>query len=129
MNLVNQALLTKQFWRLLNNPMLLTLRILPPKYYSKDNLVKVKPHSNSSKAWKGMLYGRDLIANYSSWKVGDGDSKFHDMWIPYIEKSLSHFIPYARPDSLKAFFLLRSTSTEPSWYVNRIYDKIPSFII
>lgn len=130
-NLVNQSLLAKQCWRLLNNPTLLTARILLPKYCSKDNLLKVKPHSKSSWAWKSILHGRDLIAKYVCWRVGDGESinLFHDKWIPDLDKPLSHFIPYVGPDSLKVSYLLSVTPKGPSWDITKISDIIPSFLI
>lgn len=72
--LLNQALLANQCWRLLNNPTLLTSRILLPRYCSKVNLLKVKPHSNSSWAWKSILHSRELIVKHISWRVGNQKS-------------------------------------------------------
>lgn len=76
---------------------LLTPHILnsPSKiqYCSRTHILKVKPHSQSSWAWKSLLYGRDLIAKHISWTVGNGESihVYHDdKWIPSCTQPLSH---------------------------------------
>lgn len=92
-----------------------------------NHILILIPHGHG----KVLFYGRDLIVKFISWNVGDGESitLLHNRWIPYMDKPLSHFIPFAGSDSLKVSFLLRSTPAGPSWDLNRISNIIPSFII
>lgn len=130
MRLFNQAVLANQCWRLLNNPSLLISKILLPKYCSKVNFLKVKPHSNSSWAWKNILYGRDLIADHISWKVGNGESinLLHDRWIPDWNIPLSQLLPYAGPDDLTVSFLLGPSPNGLIWDMDKVYDLLPLFL-
>jgi hypothetical protein len=53
----NTAMLTKQCWRLLEEPDSLCARILHAKYYPDGNLLRAKLKSGSSFTWQSVLYG------------------------------------------------------------------------
>lgn len=52
----NQALLSKQAWRLIENPYSLASRVLMAKYYTRSTFLKVKSAPNSSFIWKSILW-------------------------------------------------------------------------
>lgn len=126
MRLLNQALLANQCWRILNNPSLLTSKILLPKYCSKVDL-QVKPHSNSSWACKSILYGHDLFDEHVSWVVGNGESikLFHDKWISHWNMLLCRPVAYAGPEDLPVSFLINSTPQGLFWNEGKDHDIVP----
>lgn len=70
----NDAYLAKLSWRLLHNPAGLLSRVLKGKYYNENHFLQAGHKSVESHGWKGMLIGRDLIAQNVGWAVGNGES-------------------------------------------------------
>lgn len=95
------------------------------------DLLRVKPHSNSSWAWKSLLYGQDLIVEHISWKVGNGESisLLYNKWIPNWSKLFCHLILLANPNNITGSFLLRTTSRGLAWDIEKVHDIIPHFLI
>ncbi|CAN1752567.1 Uncharacterized mitochondrial protein AtMg00310 [Linum perenne] len=80
----NHALLAKQTWRFLQDPVLLLAKIYKAKYYPNSSLMQAGKGSNPSWDWRGILKGRDIIRVGHRWQVGNGIhiNLFLDHWIP-----------------------------------------------
>jgi hypothetical protein len=57
----NKALLTKQGWRLVQNPKSLTARILKAKYYPNSSFIDASLGTRPSFAWRSILSAKDLL--------------------------------------------------------------------
>ena len=84
LEIFNQALLSKQVWRIMQNPNCLMTRILKARYFSDGDILKTKLKRKASYAWKSILYGRDLLTKGMRYIVGDGSQvdMWTDPWIP-----------------------------------------------
>lgn len=67
----NQALLTKQSWRILRDPTNLLAKTLRGKYFKDENFLQANLGSNLSLTWKNILWGRDIFVKRFIWKVGN----------------------------------------------------------
>ncbi|KAL6194708.1 hypothetical protein ACLB2K_035785 [Fragaria x ananassa] len=81
---VNQALLAKTGWRLLQKEQGLWAEALNKKYLKDDCIMQKStlPFSASSNTWKGILYGAQLLPNGVKWRIGPGTeiSFWNDVW-------------------------------------------------
>nr|XP_011457336.1 PREDICTED: uncharacterized protein LOC105349397 [Fragaria vesca subsp. vesca] len=81
---VNQALLAKTGWRLLQKEQGLWAEALNKKYLKDDCIMQKStlPFSASSNTWKGILYGAQLLPNRVKWRIGPGTeiSFWNDVW-------------------------------------------------
>lgn len=66
----NIALLAKQFWRIINNPIGFWVRILHGHYFPNRDALNVSKGSSALWAWSSLLNGRDLIVDGGCWQVG-----------------------------------------------------------
>ena len=71
---VNDALLGKLSWRLINNLDELLARILRGKYCKYSPILEVQAASNCSNSWRSILIGRDLVKEHLGWAIGNGES-------------------------------------------------------
>ncbi|XP_035546735.1 uncharacterized protein LOC118348703 [Juglans regia] len=80
----NIALLSKQGWRILQNPTSLVAQILKQKYFKQGSLLDAKLGTGPSFAWRGIHTGLSLLKKGISWRVGNGKqiNIWHDRWIP-----------------------------------------------
>ncbi|KAF5470770.1 hypothetical protein F2P56_011261 [Juglans regia] len=81
----NLALLSKQGWRILQNPNSLVGRILKQKYFSKEGLLEAKVGSGPSFAWRGIHAGLSLLKEGLIWRVGNGQhvNIWSAKWLPF----------------------------------------------
>ncbi|KAK0608384.1 hypothetical protein LWI29_029944 [Acer saccharum] len=79
----NQALLAKQFWRLIQFPDSLVARVLKACYYPEVPLLKAGKGSSSSFLWKSLVWGGQLVERGYRWRVGTGRSIYiyKNRWI------------------------------------------------
>lgn len=70
----NDALLGKLSWRILTKPQCLLARILNGKYCNEKPFLEVEAATGCSHGWRGILIGRDLMAEHLGWAIGDGES-------------------------------------------------------
>lgn len=70
----NDALLTKQLWRLITQPNLLMSRVLKAKYFPSGGLLKASANSNSSWPWKCWMRAKYVLEMGLKYYVGDGKS-------------------------------------------------------
>lgn len=84
LELFNQALLSKQGWRVLSNPSSLLVWVLKFKYFKDGSFLEASVRSNASFIWRSLLWGRNLLCAGLHWQVGTGDKieVYDDNWIP-----------------------------------------------
>lgn len=107
LDLFNQALLAKQRWHILTQPISLSFLVLKENYFPRSNFLKASKGINPSYIWTNILWGRQLLLQGFGWKIGSGD-KIHvwlDNWIPaasYFKPmfSYSHLGPHLKVSQL-----------------------------
>lgn len=68
----NQALITKQGWRLIQNLDTLAARVLKAGYFKEAGFLSASMGSNRSYNWRSILWGRQVILNGYRWRIGNG---------------------------------------------------------
>jgi hypothetical protein len=61
LTLFNKALLTKQGWRLVQNPKSLNARILKAKYYPNSSFIDASLGTHPYFVWRSILSAKDLL--------------------------------------------------------------------
>ena len=69
----NMAMLSKQTWRLLNNPDSLCAQVLRAKYYPDGKLLNAGPKKGSSYTWQSIFAGLQTFKRGHIWRVGLGE--------------------------------------------------------
>ncbi|XP_042942883.1 uncharacterized protein LOC122277065 [Carya illinoinensis] len=83
LEIFNKALLSKQCWRLIQDPSSLAAKVLKAKYFPQSSFQSAKVGSKPSFVWRSLLAARKTIEAGSFWRVGSGD-KIHiwtDKWL------------------------------------------------
>lgn len=57
----NNALLARQYWRLLQNPKSLATRIIKAKYYPSGAILEAPLYNKSSFAWRSIQRANELL--------------------------------------------------------------------
>ncbi|KAL1060367.1 hypothetical protein V6Z11_1Z103800 [Gossypium hirsutum] len=80
----NVSLLTKQGWRIINNPNSLVAQVLKAKYFPSVDFLNSRLGNNVSYTWKSIWAAKGILAEGLCWKVGRGTkiSISLDYWIP-----------------------------------------------
>lgn len=80
----NIAMLSRQGWRLLQNPETLCAKILKARYFPHDHILNAQPKEGISYSWRSILSGLELIKQGFIWRIGDGTNVniWTDPWIP-----------------------------------------------
>lgn len=71
LEIFNQALLSKQVWRIMQHPNCLMARIIRARYFPDGDILKATLKKKASYAWKSILHGRDLITRGMRFIVGN----------------------------------------------------------
>lgn len=84
MHLFNQAMLAKQCWRLLLEPLSLCHRVLKGRYFPDGDFWSSKCPRAASFTWRSIMHGKELLQKGLIWRVGDGKqiSIIRDNWVP-----------------------------------------------
>ena len=84
LEIFNQALLSKQVWRIMQKPNCLMSRVLKARYFPDGDILKATLKKKASYRWKSILHGRDLITKGLRYIIGDGShvNMWKDPWIP-----------------------------------------------
>ncbi|KAL5537585.1 hypothetical protein UlMin_044677 [Ulmus minor] len=84
LSVFNQAMIGKQVWRLVTRPFSLAARVLKAKYYPNSSIWEADANDSSSYTWKSILWGRNLVAQGTRWRVGNGESIsiYQSRWVP-----------------------------------------------
>lgn len=72
LNLVNKALLAKQFWRVVEKPESIVSKWVSHKYLSQDSNLQIRRSTLQSLVWKGVVANADIITRDLRWKMGNG---------------------------------------------------------
>ena len=81
-NLMNQAMLAKQFWRISHNPQSLMARTLKAKYFPRCSIHECVPKPHHSWFWRSIVKQDNTKLKEGRWWVGNGwDIPFqHPIW-------------------------------------------------
>jgi hypothetical protein len=80
----NLAMLSKQVWRLIDDPTSLCAQVLRAKYYPSGDILQARPKSGSSFTWQSIVAGIQTFKRGCIWRVGNGDhiDIWRDPWVP-----------------------------------------------
>lgn len=81
---INQALLEKQYWRLISNPTSLWAEVLKGIYFPNKPCLDAGRGPSPSWIWSSLLEGKSLLKEGLMWSVGNGEqiNFWQDNWIP-----------------------------------------------
>ncbi|CAL8174658.1 unnamed protein product [Prunus armeniaca] len=127
---MNQALLAKTGWRLLQHEQGLWSQVFHAKYLKQQNILAVKDSyfPCSSSVWRGVLYGNSALSKGIKWRVGSGDNVLFwtDRWL-----SCGPLYQYAIIDLSEEMLKLNVGDflEEGVWDVNCLRECLPLHII
>ena len=80
----NDALLTKQVWRMLHNPDSLCFRVFKARFFPNCSILDAKESNSGFYASKSILGARDVIKKGMVWHIGNGQIVWikEDKWLP-----------------------------------------------
>jgi hypothetical protein len=70
----NIAMLSRQAWRLVQQPESLCAQILQARYYPDGDVLKAGPVEGMSYAWRSICHGIELVKEGYIWRIRDGAS-------------------------------------------------------
>ena len=84
MELFNLALLSRQSWRLLQEPESLSARILKAAYYPDGNILTTDLGAHPSQIWRAILDGREIMKQGIIRRIGNGQNTeiWTYSWLP-----------------------------------------------
>ncbi|KAI5351228.1 hypothetical protein L3X38_004119 [Prunus dulcis] len=127
---MNQALLAKSGWRLLQNDQGLWAKVLKAKYLKNCDMLSVNEHQfrSCSSCWRGVLFGAKLLPSGVKWRVGYGDSILFwtDVWL-----SCGTLISHALIDLSEEMLHLNVSDfmEEGVWDVACLHECLPRDIV
>ena len=71
MEVFNLALLSRQAWRCLTEPLSLSARILKAAYYPNSTIFEAEVGSHPSQIWRAIVDGRDILKLGAIMRIGD----------------------------------------------------------
>ncbi|XP_028769922.1 uncharacterized protein LOC114727377 [Neltuma alba] len=91
---MNDALLAKTAWRLMNNEEEMWVKVLKGVYYPNTPFMNAKIGHKASWLWSSILDGRNLLKENTFWKVGDGKrvNVWFDRWILEMKRRLADIV-------------------------------------
>jgi hypothetical protein len=112
LEIFNKALLSKQIWRLLQNPNSLAAKILKAKYYPSCSILEASIGNRPSYVWRSFMAAQPVLQNGLIWRVGDGNDIgiWIDKWVVAPQILIVLFLIYLL-DNIIQLFSLRSL-----WY-------------
>ena len=80
----NLAMLSRQAWRILNNPNSLVARMYKARCFPYDDIMEAKLGHNPSYAWRSIYKSLEVIRKGTRWRVGNGRTIhiWEDKWLP-----------------------------------------------
>uniref|UniRef100_A0A803Q7D4 Reverse transcriptase zinc-binding domain-containing protein n=1 Tax=Cannabis sativa TaxID=3483 RepID=A0A803Q7D4_CANSA len=109
---INQALLAKQAWRILEDPHSLLARVLKARYFKNGEFLTASKGTLPSLTWQSICDGRDLLVKGLRWKIGFGNlvKCVSDPWLP----GNTTFLPYTYCGDLE-FTVEHYISSDRQW--------------
>ncbi|XP_042939499.1 uncharacterized protein LOC122274529 [Carya illinoinensis] len=85
LRLFNLALLSKQGWRIIQNPSSLMAKVLKQKYFSRVDFTEAQMGSRPSFVWRSIKAGANLLKKGLMWRIGNGSKVniWSDRWLPH----------------------------------------------
>lgn len=68
----NQALLAKQAWKIINDPMSLFSRLMKIRYFANGDFLQAATDTRPTYGWRSMMFGRELLAKGLRRIIGNG---------------------------------------------------------
>ncbi|KAG6639514.1 hypothetical protein CIPAW_10G106100 [Carya illinoinensis] len=84
----NMAMLSKQCWRILQEPDSLAAKVLKAKYFQNSSFMSAKLGSKPSFLWRSFMAARQVVKAGTCWRIGNG--KEVQIWQ---ERWLGHPVP------------------------------------
>ncbi|XP_048422575.1 uncharacterized protein LOC125469371 [Pyrus x bretschneideri] len=127
---MNQALLAKTGWKLMQRDPGLWAQVLKGKYLKHYDMVGAcsAKFTNCSHTWRGILFGAQILPNGMRWRVGTG-SQIHFWKDNWLESGvLENFatIPLSA-DMLE--WTVEDFLTDDGWNVDLLYSCLPPDIV
>ncbi|XP_019161422.1 PREDICTED: uncharacterized protein LOC109158058 [Ipomoea nil] len=115
-------MLTKQAWRLINNPSSLAATIMKAKYYPNSNFVEARKGGNPSFVWSSLLETKGIIQRNTQWRIGNGLSVriWHDKWLPDAANPMVTTPPFPHLHNATVNSLMNNQGTD--WDVEVVRD-------
>ena len=91
-NLMNQAMLAKQYWRISQNPNSLVARTFKAKYFLRGSIQDCSPKSHQSWIWRNIIKFDNPKLREGRWWVGKGNNilLIHQDWLRGQPHNLNH---------------------------------------
>ncbi len=91
---MNKALISKQYWRICNNPNSLLTKTLKAKYCPHEDIHTYKPKPHSSWIWKTIMGNSSPTLSKGSWRVGRRHNipLNHPFWYPTKPDAPQHLL-------------------------------------
>ncbi|XP_042979972.1 uncharacterized mitochondrial protein AtMg00310-like [Carya illinoinensis] len=84
----NMAMLSKQCWRILQEPDSIAAKVLKAKYFQNSSFMSAKLGSKPSFLWRSFMAARQVVKAGTCWRIGNGREV--QIWQ---EKWLGHPVP------------------------------------
>lgn len=104
---VNDALLAKTAWRVLNCPDDLWVRTLKGIYFPNVPFLDAKTGGKASWFWNSILEGRKILMDDLFWRIRSGSDVrlWRDKWIKGVERNLSQFVDALKKQRIGRFLI------------------------
>lgn len=121
---INDALLAKTAWRLLNNPDDLWTRMLKGVCFPDTPFLDAKKGGRASWIWDSLLEGRSVLMEDLFWRIGNGSEVrlWRDKWVKGVEGKLEQFVEV--PEEKKEW-LVSDIIQNGRWAVERLRGVVP----
>ncbi len=119
---MNQAMISKQYQRICNNPNLLVSKTLKAKYCPNENPHSHKPKKHASWIWKSIMDHNTPMLKQGIWKIGNGQNI--PLTHPYQFRPKLDAPPPLLDQTTRVADLIHQDSL--SWkadLINKLYDK------
>jgi hypothetical protein len=84
LELFNLSLLARQAWRILQEPLSLSAKILKAVYFPTSSFLEAELGSHPSQIWRSIMDGRGVLVQGLIKRIGDGRSTqiWSENWLP-----------------------------------------------
>lgn len=125
---LNEALLAKTAWRLIQEEDSLWTQVIKARYFPKDTFMTTKRGHRASWIWSSILEGRRLLSSHSQWLISNGSEVdiWKDNWILGVSgKSLHTHLNLSKPPSGRVSDLI----ADCHWQFRPLDSSIPRNIM